>query len=482
MQNTLYSFWGNFKDYTTEKKFVAFQHSEIQSRNRIAIFVGGIAILMVGISDFYRIPISLDLLICLSIRFFLFLFSLFVFIHWKTKKNIRSINKTSFIFTLLIGNSITAIIYYLNQDLLVDLIDLITVPISYMLVYVFIIIPLQYIVISGIITTILYLIVLHHFANIDNSTLYILAIILLTLNSMGVYLNRFLSIVRRNEFLRIQEIKKLNTGLHEEIEERKTIQEELQKAYTEITASMQYANHLQVSLLPNLSVLKKYISNYFIFYKPCDIVCGDFYWVSTHSNKIIITVADCTGHGIRAGFMSFMAITLLEDIVQVKRITKASEILENLREHIIKNLRQSDEDSSLQDGLDMALCVIDIQSKTLEYAGAFNPLLLIRNHQMIEYKADRMPISHYIAAKPHFTNHIIPIEKGDLIYVFTDGYSDQFGGEKNKKFTYKRLKRELLIHSKLPMEEQNEIHAHSHNKWKGDYAQTDDIILLGLQV
>ncbi len=482
MQNNLFSFWGSFKDYITEKKFLAFLHSEIQTRNRIAMFVGGIAILLVGISDFFRIPIGIDLFISIGIRIALFMFTLILFLQWKVKKHINFIYTYSFIFTLLVGNSIIAIIYFLNKDLIIDIIDLLTVPLTYILVYVFIIIPVQFLVLSGIITSVLYIGMLTHFNNIDTTTIFILSIILITVNIMGVYINRFLSIVRRNEFLRIQEIKKLNKGLHEEIEERKTIQEKLQTAYNEITESMQYANHLQVSLLPDLTVLKQHISDYFIYYKPCDIVCGDFYWLTTQNNKIIITVADCTGHGIRAGFMSFMAFTLLEDIVQVKGITKAGEILDNLREHIIKNLRQTEVNSKMQDGLDMTLCVIDTNTMTLEFAGAFNPLLVISNHQMTEYKADRMPVSHYIAAKPNFTTQTIPIAKGDKLYLFTDGYPDQFGGVNNKKYTYKRFKRDLIINSKLSMEEQKEMFAYIHTNWQGNESQTDDIIVLGLQI
>jgi serine phosphatase RsbU (regulator of sigma subunit) len=482
MQTNVYTVWGNCKDLLTEKKFLAYQHSEIQDRNRMALLVGGFTILLVGLSDFLRTNHQLFLTISITIRILFFLFCLFYFVTWKKKQTIQSIYTTSFIFSLFVGISINAFIYLLNPDKIIEIIDLLTIPITFILVYVFVIIPVYLLLISGLVTSILYIIILSQFTNIDTSTIIILSIILVTIHAMGFYINRFLSKVRRNEFFRIQEIKILNIELHEEIEERKTVQEKLQKTYSEITESLYYASNLQVSLLPDLKITKKYISDYFVLYAPCDIISGDFYWATIYNDKVIVTAADCTGHGIRAGFMSFMAITLLDDIVHVKGITKASEILDNLREHVIKNLHQTPENTDLRDGLDIALCVIDTENMVLEYAGAFNPLLHIRNHQMVEYKADRMPISFYIAAKPHFTNHTIPLEKGDKIYIYSDGYADQFGGEKNKKFTHKRLKREILISSKLPMQEQYELLTYLHIQWKGKHKRTDDVLLLGIEI
>lgn len=482
MKQKEFTFWGSFSDLKKEKKYLGYTLSEIQTKNRIAVFAGGIGLLLVGISDFGRIGICHDSLITSIIRISFFLYSLYLFIAWKQRSTLRKVNTGLFIYTLLVGNLITLIIFFLNEDKNLDTIDLITVPLSFLLVYVFIIIPSYFIVISGIITTIIFLGLISLYENIDNQTVYILSIILLLINGMGFYINNYLHKTRRMEFSRIREINKLNTGLHEEIEERKSIQEQLSVVISEITDSMRYANHLQISMLPDLKVLKNYISDYFIMYQPCGIVSGDFYWLSTKHNKVIIATADCTGHGIRAGFMSFIAITLLEDIVNVNGTIHANEILNQLRENIIRNLRQNESKTMLNDGLDIALCVIDKQEMTMEYAGAFNPLLHIRNYEMTEYKADRMPISYYDAAKPSFTNHIIPIKKGDIFYIFTDGYSDQFGGSKNKKFMHKKLKRELLINANKPMDLQREVLFTNHMQWKGNHSQTDDIILLGFKI
>ena len=280
----------------------------------------------------------------------------------------------------------------------------------------------------GLSSSFLYVFLLQtNFYEISWDFTYVYSVILITINVFGFYITRFLSIIRRKEFLRVLEIEVLNIGLKDEIEERRTIQDKLEYTYTELTDSLKYANHLQVAMLPDPQVFNTYFQEFFVFYKPCEIVSGDFYWFAAKQNKIVIVAADCTGHGIRAAFMSIVGITFLDDIVNNKNIMHAHEILNQLKEQIIKNLRQSGTQQTAHDGMDIALCVFDLETYELQYAGAYNPLILIRDSNIFEYKADRMPISYYFAAKPSFTNNIIQLQKNDRFYLFTDGFADKFG-------------------------------------------------------
>lgn len=479
----VFSIWGKFTKKRLERKYIIYSNNEVLERNRVGIFIAGITFFIIGISDFFRIDFGIGLYSTIGLRVCVIAYSLYIFFSWKQFKKIPIIYTHVVLYSLLFICSLIIIVYQLNPQKNVQVIDLFTVPVTILLMYVFIILPSHYMGIIGVTTSWIYVCLLRcHFNNIDGEFMYVYGIIVLVINALGFYITRFLSVTRRQEFLRVLEIEALNAGLKDEIEERQIIQDKLEFTYTELTDSLKYANHLQLAMLSDPTVLNEYFQEFFVLYKPCEIVSGDFYWFATQNSKIVLAAADCTGHGIRAAFMSIVGIAFLNDIVNNKNILEPHEILNRLKEQIIKNLRQSGAQQTAHDGMDIALCVFDRETYELQYAGAYNPLILIRDNTVLEYKADRMPISYYFAAKPSFTNNKIQLQKNDSFYLFTDGFADQFGGQKNKKYTHRRLKQELLLNSNQSMESQRDLLLNTHIAWKGHEPQTDDIVFLGLKV
>jgi serine phosphatase RsbU (regulator of sigma subunit)/ligand-binding sensor domain-containing protein len=249
----------------------------------------------------------------------------------------------------------------------------------------------------------------------------------------------------------------------------------------DITDSINYAKRIQEAILPTKENFKTLFPESFILYKPKDIVSGDFYWLSEKNDKIFFAAADCTGHGVPGAFTSMIGNSLLNEIVNDKGIAEPAKILDALREGIIKALKQSGKEGENKDGMDISLCCVDLKNKTLEYAGAYNPLFLVRKNELIEIKADKFPIgiSDRIS---QFTNNLMNLEPGDSIYVFSDGYADQFGGSDGKKFMRKRFKELLLSVQSLSMDEQG----HDLNKaivsWQGAADQVDDILVIGVKI
>ncbi len=282
-----------------------------------------------------------------------------------------------------------------------------------------------------------------------------------------------------------------------------------------ITDSITYAKRIQNAMLPDLnrvlglqsSVDSRQLAidsrqsdpqiadcrlpnaDYFILYKPKDIVSGDFYWATRINEWLILTVADCTGHGVPGAFMSMLGVSFLNEIVRKKEITKASEVLDHLRSSIIDALQQKEQTGealasmkNVQDGMDISLCALNTSTNVLQFAGANNPLFIVtaRNELKI-IPADKQPVAIYINMKP-FTNQEIQLQKGDSIYLASDGYQDQFGGPDKKKFLVKKL-RELLMKIKdKTMAEQKEIIDKTFEDWKGDYSQVDDVTIMGLKI
>ncbi len=273
----------------------------------------------------------------------------------------------------------------------------------------------------------------------------------------------------------------------DEIERQKNIAEQqrdqIQHQNKVITDSIRYAKRIQTAVLPTTEVLDKNVSDYFILYKPRDIVSGDFYWLSEIDEKIIIAVSDCTGHGVPGAFMSMMGITFLNEIANKNEINEPYQVLDNLRSSVIKSLHQTGEYGESKDGMDMALIVIDKMKSEIQFAGANSPLFVIRNSKLIEYKPDRMPIGiHILGEAEAFKNYSFKYKKGDLFYMFSDGYIDQFGGEKGMKLMYKPF-RELLIknHTK-PLAEQKELLDQNFESWRGKFNQIDDVLILGIKI
>jgi len=272
--------------------------------------------------------------------------------------------------------------------------------------------------------------------------------------------------------------KRIQFQIENELKQRKII---IQKN-KEIMADIRYASRIQQAILPNLDFISDNINEYFILHQPKNHVSGDFYWVTKKGNEKIIAVGDCTGHGVSGGLMHMLGAVYLNQIVSKDTYTSASEILEQLRKLIIGSLKQTGESGETQDGLDIALCIIDCETRSLQFAGANNPLYIIRNNELIEIKGDRMPVGIYLEFSKAFTNHLIELKENDQLYMFSDGYADQFGGPKGKKFRYKQFKELILENSHESMAIQKEILNNVHDKWRGSLDQIDDILVFGLKI
>ena len=252
--------------------------------------------------------------------------------------------------------------------------------------------------------------------------------------------------------------------------------EELAQKNKDITDSIQYARRIQFAILPP----EIPFGNTFVLFKPKDIVSGDFYWLVEMSGKEFIAAVDCTGHGVPGAFMSIIGHNMLNKVVKEYGIDKPSKILQQLDNEVTKTLHQKEDRLSVKDGMDMTLIAYQKDKRVLEFAGAYNPIYLIRNGELIETKGDRFAIGRSIMkAEKEFTNHEINIQEGDTIYMFSDGYADQFGGEKGKKFKIQPMKELIMSIQDKSMEEQRSILDSTIEAWRGDIEQIDDILIIG---
>ncbi|MBL4594669.1 MAG: tetratricopeptide repeat protein [Flavobacteriales bacterium] len=269
------------------------------------------------------------------------------------------------------------------------------------------------------------------------------------------------------------------------LNKRKTNQTlELQKQQIEtknrdITDSIQYAKRIQGAILPSDKFIKKHLKESFVLYLPKDIVAGDFYWMDTKGDDILFAAADCTGHGVPGAMVSVVCHNALNRAVREFGLSEPAKILDKVTELVIETFEQSD--ANIKDGMDIALCSLNTATNELQYSGANNSLYIIQDNELIETKSDKQPIGKYMNIKP-FTNHKQILNKEDKIYLFTDGYADQFGGEKGKKFKYKPFKELLLKNSNRSMKEQLDGLANSFNNWKGDLEQIDDVCVIGVRI
>jgi len=277
-----------------------------------------------------------------------------------------------------------------------------------------------------------------------------------------------------------------------ELEEKNQILEiqkkEIQEQHENILSGIRYAKMIQKAIFPSIDILKKYFSEFFILDAPKDIVSGDFYWFKEIDGVLAIVVADSTGHGIPGAFMSILGISGLNEISNtIENFEKSgpSQILNALRESIKNALNQNSADITVRDGIDLAICIIDFNKKILKYAGANNSLYLIRKTtgvtQLQRLKPDKMPVSVFSQEVP-FTEKILEIEQGDIIYMLSDGYADQFGGDLNKKFLTKNIENLFLKNFDKNLEDQKTIFYDTFTKWKGQNEQIDDVLLLGVRI
>jgi ligand-binding sensor domain-containing protein/serine phosphatase RsbU (regulator of sigma subunit) len=250
----------------------------------------------------------------------------------------------------------------------------------------------------------------------------------------------------------------------------------------EITDSIMYAQRIQSAVLPDIEYTRSILPQHFIFFKPRDIVSGDFYWMTQTVKDVVVAVADCTGHGVPGAFMSMLGVSLLNEIINVDNKHTASEILESLRKNIKQTLSQKGKKDETRDGMDIALCIINFKERKVQFSGAYNSLLLVRNSEQLIFRGDKMPIGIHVGKEKPFTNYNIKISRGDMLYLYTDGYADQFGGPEEKKFKSVSFRQLLLdIHNK-PLEEQRQILDKTLEDWRGNLSQIDDILVMGIRV
>jgi len=264
-----------------------------------------------------------------------------------------------------------------------------------------------------------------------------------------------------------------------EITEQK---DEIEKKNQEITASIKYAERIQKAVVPSHEKAQEYLPDHFIMWRPRDIVSGDFWWMTQKNGVVVIVAADCTGHGVPGAFLSMLGISFLNEIVNKSDITTANVILDQLRRHVKTTLKQTGKEGEAKDGMDIALVIIDEENMRIQFAGAYNPLYLIRNGELLETKADRNPIGIYVKEVDSFTNNIIEVQKGDTFYIFSDGFVDQFGGEDGGKYKAKRFKQLLLDIQPLTMNGQGSKLYTAVDDWRGRFEQVDDILIIGVRM
>lgn len=266
-----------------------------------------------------------------------------------------------------------------------------------------------------------------------------------------------------------------------DITTQKVSEQIIQQKNIEITDSINYARKIQEAILTSEDFWQKSFPEHFVLYKPRDIVSGDFYWAyETHDGKKIWAVADCTGHGVPGAFMSMVGNSLLNEIVIENKIESPDLILNQLRKQLIRTLRQDEDGAKSQDGMDMAICCLD--NGKLSYSGANNPLFLMREGKLNVFPPDKQPVGQYYGDVKPFTKQEVEIEKDDLLYLFTDGYVDQFGGNNNKKFLKRRFVNLIETVCTEPLHKQREILDQTIEEWRGEFEQVDDICVVGVRV
>lgn len=265
------------------------------------------------------------------------------------------------------------------------------------------------------------------------------------------------------------------------MEEKELSRKKLLEQRRELMASLKYASFIQRAILPDQRYLQNTLSEYFLLFRPRELVSGDFYYCTRKDELIIVAAGDCTGHGVPGALMSIMGVSFLNEILSARGSYKPATILNLLRERVMNALHQKGEELENKDAMDMALVVYNKRTHELQYAGANNPLYHIRKKVLTEIKANKMPVGINAIEEESFTNHSLQLKQGDIVYLFSDGYADQFGGPRDKKFKYGPMKELLMSISDEKMEDQKRILEQTIMSWKGDRAQIDDILFFGIK-
>lgn len=310
-------------------------------------------------------------------------------------------------------------------------------------------------------------------------------LVIIVLGVIFVGVNQLRYKILKNNFINSLALKESYRLLEQKTNIIEENAKEIKQKNVDITASITYAQRIQKAVLPKPDDLQQVIPESFIFFKPRDIISGDFYWFAEVEHKIILAAVDCTGHGVPGAFMSLIGNDYLDKIVNEKSITEANVILEELHTYIRKALKQEENDNA--DGMDIALVVYDRKQKTLDFAGAKNPLYYVEDNRLKIIKGDKFPIGGLFyrqGENPRFTCHQIDLSeyKPAMFYIFSDGYQDQFGGAKGKKFMVSQFKKLLLSISQKPIAEQRAQLEKTLKDWQGDYPQVDDILVIGFSL
>ena len=309
------------------------------------------------------------------------------------------------------------------------------------------------------------------------------------------------NVLLKQQNIEISQQKEEISTQRDEIEAQRDLvthqKEHIEIIHKAVTDSINYAKRIQEAVLPVSESARSVLGEHFILFKPKDVVSGDFYWTTKVNNWLIVTVADCTGHGVPGAFMSMLGISFLNEIVRKQEVTQANQVLNELRKEVINALQQRGKTGEQKDGMDISLLVVNTETNECQWAGANNPLYIVRGGQnpqgltkpellqnlegLEEIKGDKMPIAIHLVMSD-FTNHEFKVEKADCLYLFSDGFADQFGGPKGKKFMYKQFKELLLTNCNKPMQEQNGILEKAINEWIGNNEQVDDVTVLGIKI
>lgn len=281
-------------------------------------------------------------------------------------------------------------------------------------------------------------------------------------------------------FLAVRMFKNENRKYATQIEDQKAAIEEKSKS---ITDSINYARRIQSALLAPAALMKKHLPQHFVLYKPKDIVSGDFYYASESEQKQFwLCVGDCTGHGVPGAFMSLLNISILRELIGEQRIQNPGELLNRQRERIIAALNPDGAEEQAKDGMDCIVAKFDFETQKLYFACANNPLWIVRNGELIEFRPDKQPVGIHEGEAKSFTLHAFDLKPGDFIYLFTDGFADQFGGPRGKKFKYSQLKEALLNISDQTPDAQRKTLDELFESWRGDLEQVDDVLVIGVRI
>ena len=302
-------------------------------------------------------------------------------------------------------------------------------------------------------------------------------------DTLGQALLRMRKDLHENERVLEQKVIERTEEVVRQKEEIENKNQELEILYKHVTDSIRYAKRIQEAILPPESLIKKLLPNSFILYRPKDIVSGDFYWLDEKDGKVFYAAVDCTGHGVPGAFMSIVGYNLLKEIIVKPTVNTPAQVMQKMKTGVSKTLHHGQSEDNAKDGMDMTMCAIDFNNLYMHFSGAYNPMYLIREGQLTQYDGDSFPVGLMEGMEDkHFTDHRIDLKKGDMVYIFSDGYADQFGGPRGKKFMVSKFRELLKNASTMDITQQKDFLLKTIEDWRGDLEQVDDILVIGVRI